>query len=76
LASSDGLYADGPWGNNIECTSFDETFLNDIEDTLPPGLDVELVMDNYGNHKVSKVRAWLARHPRSMSNSRRSAEAG
>ena len=39
-------------------------FLNDIEDNLPPGLDVHLVMDNYGTHKVSKVRAWLARHPR------------
>ena len=21
-------------------------------------------MDNYGTHKVTKVRAWLARHPR------------
>lgn len=39
-------------------------FLNDIEDNLPPGLDVHLVMDNYGTHKVSKVRTWLARHPR------------
>jgi DDE superfamily endonuclease len=25
---------------------------------------VGLVMDNYGTHKVSKVQAWLARHPR------------
>jgi hypothetical protein len=22
------------------------------------------VMDNYGTHKVAKVRGWLARHPR------------
>jgi transposase len=22
------------------------------------------VMDNYGTHKVTKVRTWLARHPR------------
>jgi transposase len=39
-------------------------FLNDIENNLPSGLDVHLVMDNYGTHKVSKVQAWLARHPR------------
>jgi hypothetical protein len=39
-------------------------FLNEIEENLPAGLDVHLVMDNYGTHKVSKVRNWLARHPR------------
>jgi transposase len=39
-------------------------FLNDIEDNLPAGLDVHLIMDNYGTHKVAKVRSWLARHPR------------
>src|ERR1039457_7062145 len=39
-------------------------FLNDIEENLPRGLDVHLIMDNYGTHKVSKLRKWLARHPR------------
>ena len=39
-------------------------FLNDIEANLRRGLDVHLVMDNYGTHKVTKVRSWLARHPR------------
>src|SRR5262252_1717609 len=39
-------------------------FLNQIEDNLPVGLDVHLVMDNYGTHKVEKVRNWLARHAR------------
>jgi transposase len=39
-------------------------FLNEIEDNLPANLDVHLVMDNYGTHKVAKVRSWLARHPR------------
>lgn len=39
-------------------------FLNDIDANLPGGFDVHLVMDNYGTHKVAKVRAWLARHPR------------
>src|SRR5580698_10339451 len=39
-------------------------FLNDIDASLPGGFEVHLVMDNYGTHKVSKVRGWLARHPR------------
>lgn len=39
-------------------------FLNDIEADLPAGFEVHLVMDNYGTHKVTKVRNWLARHPR------------
>ena len=39
-------------------------FLNDIEADLPAGFEVHLVMDNYGTHKVNRVRNWLARHPR------------
>lgn len=39
-------------------------FLNEIDQDLPAGFDVHLVMDNYGTHKVAKVRNWLARHPR------------
>jgi hypothetical protein len=39
-------------------------FLNEIDANLPAGMDVHLVMDNYGTHKVDKVRGWLARHPR------------
>jgi transposase len=39
-------------------------FLNDIDANLPGGFEVHLVMDNYGTHKVAKVRAWLARQPR------------
>jgi transposase len=39
-------------------------FLKQIEDRVPAGLDVHLVMDNYGTHKVARVRSWLARHPR------------
>jgi transposase len=39
-------------------------FLNDVDANLPRGLDVHLVMDNYGTHKVNKVRGWLMRHPR------------
>jgi len=39
-------------------------FLNEIDANLPAKLEVHLVMDNYGTHKVAKVRSWLARHPR------------
>jgi transposase len=39
-------------------------FLDEIEANLPSGFDVHLVMDNYGTHKVAKVRGWLMRHPR------------
>ena len=39
-------------------------FLNQIEDSLPATLNVHLVIDNYGTHKVVQVRNWLARHPR------------
>ncbi len=39
-------------------------FLNAIDANLPAGFEVHLVMDNYGTHKVSRVQAWLARHPR------------
>ncbi len=39
-------------------------FLDQIEASLPRGAEVHLVMDNYGTHKVKKVRAWLARYQR------------
>jgi transposase len=39
-------------------------FLNDIDANLPRDFEVHLVMDNYGTHKVNKVRSWLVRHPR------------
>lgn len=39
-------------------------FLKLIDENVPADLDIHLVMDNYGTHKVSKVRNWLARHPR------------
>ena len=40
------------------------TFLNRIETTVPAGLDIHLVCDNYGTHKTPAVTSWLARHPR------------
>jgi hypothetical protein len=34
-------------------------FLNEVDASLPRNFDVHLVMDNYGTHKVTKVRTWL-----------------
>jgi transposase len=39
-------------------------FLITIDKTVPEGLDVHLICDNYGTHKTPAVKAWLARHPR------------
>lgn len=39
-------------------------FLARIEEAVPADLDIHLVMDNYGTHKVTKVWNWFARHPR------------
>jgi transposase len=39
-------------------------FLNRIEESVGPGLDIHVVLDNYTTHKHEKVRRWLKRHPR------------
>ena len=39
-------------------------FLITIDKTVPAGLDVHLVCDNYGTHKTPAIKAWLAKHPR------------
>ncbi len=39
-------------------------FLTTIDKTVPAGLDVHLICDNYSTHKTPAIRAWLARHPR------------
>src|SRR5690242_18440001 len=39
-------------------------FLKQIDASVPSGLDVHLVVNNYGPHKHPRTRAWLARHPR------------
>jgi len=40
------------------------SFLGKIDAEVPEGLDVHLVMDNYGPHKTPTIRAWLEAHPR------------
>jgi len=39
-------------------------FLDTIEQSVPASLDVHLILDNYGTHKTSTIRAWLAKRPR------------
>ena len=39
-------------------------FLKEIDKNVPAGLDLHLVLDNYGTHKTAKVRRWLQKRPR------------
>jgi transposase len=39
-------------------------FLDRVEASVPPTMDVHLIMDNYGTHKTPRIRAWLAKRPR------------
>ena len=39
-------------------------FLGTIEANVPAGLEVHLVMDNYGTHKTAIIRNWFAKRPR------------
>jgi transposase len=39
-------------------------FLERIDESIDPYLDVHLVLDNYGTHKHPEVKKWLAARPR------------
>lgn len=39
-------------------------FLDAIENQVPAGLQIHLIMDNYGTHKTALIRKWLAKRPR------------
>ncbi len=39
-------------------------FLDQIERTVPAGLEIHLVLDNYATHKTPKVAAWFQKRPR------------
>ncbi|MEO9140124.1 MAG: IS630 family transposase [Jatrophihabitans sp.] len=39
-------------------------FLTKIDTEVPDGLDVHLVVDNYGTHKSPAIKKWLTAHPR------------
>lgn len=39
-------------------------FLDRIERSVPAGLDVHLIVDNYATHKTASIRRWLLKRPR------------
>jgi transposase len=39
-------------------------FLKKIDGETPSGLDLHLIVDNYGTHKHPRVQSWIQRHPR------------
>ena len=39
-------------------------FLRTIDREAPEGLEVHLILDNYSTHTHTKVKNWLAKHPR------------
>jgi transposase len=39
-------------------------FLRKIDKSVPSGLDVHIICDNYATHKTPEVQEWLARRPR------------
>jgi transposase len=40
------------------------SFLSLLDQSIPPGLDIHLIMDNGSSHTSRATRAWLAAHPR------------
>ena len=40
------------------------SFLETIDSAVPIGLDVHMILDNYGTHKTAAIKRWLMRHPR------------
>ncbi|MCL5005077.1 MAG: IS630 family transposase [Acidobacteria bacterium] len=39
-------------------------FLRQLDREIPTGLDLHMILDNYGTHKHPGVQSWLAKHPR------------
>jgi len=39
-------------------------FIQTVERSVEPELDIHVILDNYATHKHEKVRNWLARNPR------------
>jgi transposase len=39
-------------------------FLDHIDASVPPTLDVHIILDNYGTHKTARIRQWFAQRPR------------
>ena len=39
-------------------------FLQEIDEAVPEGLDIHVILDNYGTHKTALIHRWLAKRPR------------
>ena len=39
-------------------------FLDEIDTSVPPNLDVHIILDNSATHKTALIRRWLAKRPR------------
>ena len=39
-------------------------FLVRIDEEVPAGLEIHLILDNYATHKTPEIKRWLERHPR------------
>jgi transposase len=39
-------------------------FLDRIDSQVPEGLDIHIILDNYGTHKTQLIRSWFAKRPR------------
>jgi transposase len=39
-------------------------FLDTLEAQVPAGLEVHIIVDNYGTHKTAMIRKWFAKRPR------------
>lgn len=39
-------------------------FLRQVEKTVPAGLAIHAILDNYATHKTEAVESWLRKHPR------------
>jgi len=39
-------------------------FLRTVDRQTPKGLQIHMILDNYGTHTHDNVKAWLAKHPR------------
>jgi transposase len=39
-------------------------FLRQVDEEVPKGLEIHMILDNYATHKHPNVQAWLVKHPR------------
>ena len=60
LATGTILHRCQPWHRDREFLAF----LAQVERSVPKGLAIHVILDNYGTHRTPAVQAWLRAHPR------------